>query len=56
MFDSWAINKNHREAAFTFAKNLGCEKDDPKDIVRYLKTVPAIDLLKYSYLNVCILL
>jgi len=54
MFDSWAINEKHKEAAFRLAKNLGCEKDDPKDIVQYLKTVPAIDLLKQSNLEVCV--
>lgn len=52
MFDSWALNTNHKEDAFKLAKNLGCKIDDPKEIVRYLKTVPAIDLLKCSNLEV----
>jgi len=53
MFNSWTLNEKHREAAFRLARRLGCQYDDPKDIVQYLKTVSAIDLIKYSNFEVC---
>lgn len=52
MFNAWAFQEKHRDAAFKFAKQLGCQKDDPKEIVQYLKTVPAIDLVKASKFKV----
>jgi len=53
IYNSWALKKDHKETAFRLAKILGCEKEDPKDIVDYLKTVPAVDLVKHSKLEVC---
>lgn len=53
MFNSWVLKENPKEAAFRLAKLLGCEKEDPKDIVDYLKSVPATDLVKHSKLEVC---
>lgn len=53
MLDSWALNEKHREAAFGLAKHFGCDKSDANEIVRYLRTVPAMDLIKYSNLEVC---
>lgn len=46
MFNSWALNENHREASFSLAKKLGCQKIDPEEIVQYLKSVPAADLVE----------
>lgn len=46
IFNSWALNENHRETALKFAKNVGCLKDDPKEILQYLLEMPAIDLVK----------
>ncbi|XP_025406470.1 esterase FE4-like isoform X2 [Sipha flava] len=46
IFNSWSFNENHRETAFKFAKNVGCLKDDPKEILQYLLKMPAIDLIK----------
>lgn len=46
MFNSWALQENHRKIAFKFAKILGCRKDDPVEIVQYLRSIPAIDLVK----------
>lgn len=46
MFNSWAFQKNHREVAFAFAKTLGCQKDEPKEIVQYLRNLPAVDLVE----------
>lgn len=53
IFNSWAFNENHKEAAFKFAKNLGCQENDPKEIIQYLKKIPAIDLLKGIKIGVC---
>lgn len=47
-FNPWAFNKKHKEAAFHLAKQLGCQKDDPKEIVKYLLNVPANELVKCS--------
>lgn len=44
-FNSFAFNEKHKETASKLAKCLGCEKDDPKEIICYLKSVPAIDLV-----------
>lgn len=52
MFNSWAFTEKHREAAFKLAKNLGCEKVDPKEIVQYLLNVPAIDIVKLTKIEV----
>ncbi|XP_022165542.1 esterase E4-like [Myzus persicae] len=46
MFNPWALNEKHRESAFKLAKNLGCEKDNPKEVVQYLLNIPAIDIVK----------
>jgi len=48
IFNIWAMNEKHKDAAFRLAKNLGCEKDDPKEVVTFLKSVPANDLVKAS--------
>ncbi|CAI6351252.1 unnamed protein product [Macrosiphum euphorbiae] len=45
-FNIWALNENHRIVAFKLANNLGCLSNDPEEIVKYLKNVPAIDLVK----------
>lgn len=52
IFNSWAFNENHREIALKFAKNVGCIKDDPKEIVQYLLKMRAIDLVKGSKFGV----
>jgi len=52
-FNPWALNENHRVAAFKLANNLGCLSNDPKEIVKYLKNVPAIDLVKGTKFKVC---
>lgn len=52
MFNPWAFTEKHREAAFKLAKNLGCEKDNPKEIVQYLLNVPAIDIVKLTKIEV----
>lgn len=47
IFNPWAFNETHsKDAAFELAKQLGCDKKDPKEIVQYLKSIPAIDLVK----------
>ncbi|VVC34998.1 Hypothetical protein CINCED_3A008558 [Cinara cedri] len=48
MFNTWALNLKHREEAFNFAKKLGCEEDDPTEIIKYLKNVSAVNLLEAS--------
>jgi len=49
IFNPWAFNEKHSiNAAFELAKNLGCEKQNPKEIVQYLQNVPANDLVKCS--------
>lgn len=54
LFNDWAFNRDHRETAFKFAKHMGCEKKDPKDIVDYLRTVSANDLVQcFSKVDVC---
>ncbi|KAF0750324.1 Uncharacterized protein FWK35_00017165 [Aphis craccivora] len=45
-FNPWALNENHRATAFKLANNLGCLSSDPKEIVKYLKNISAIDLVK----------
>lgn len=52
IFNSWAFNEKHKDTAFSLAKKLGCQSDDPKEIVKYLKNVPAIDLVNGSLLDV----
>jgi len=52
IFNIWAMNEKHKDAAFRLAKNLGCEKDDPKEVVTFLKSVPANDLVKASKFKV----
>lgn len=60
VFNSWAFNEKHKEAALKLAAHLGCEKDDPKEILEYLLNVPAIELVKNSLMKfkieVCILI
>ncbi|CAH1720586.1 unnamed protein product [Aphis gossypii] len=45
-FNPWALNENHRATAFKLANKLGCFSNDPKEIVKCLKNVSAIDLVK----------
>lgn len=52
IFNPWAFNENHRESAFKLAKRLGCEKDNPKEVVQYLLNVPAIDIVKFTKIKV----
>jgi len=52
-FNPWALNKNHMATAIKLAKNLGCLSNDPEEIVKYLKNVPAIDLVKGTKFKVC---
>jgi len=52
IFNPWAFNENHRESAFKLAKHLGCEKDNPKEVVQYLLNVPAIDIVKFTKIEV----
>lgn len=52
-FNPWALNENHRVAAFKLAKNLGCLSSDPNEIVKYLRNVSAIDLVKETKFKVC---
>lgn len=54
MFNPWALNEKHRESAFKLAKRLGCTKDNPKEVVRYLLNIPAIDIIKSITIDVCI--
>ncbi|CAI6342914.1 unnamed protein product [Macrosiphum euphorbiae] len=59
VFNPWAFNENHRVAAFKFANNLGCLSNDPEEIVKYLRNVPAIDLVKATKFKVgkyCVLM
>lgn len=46
IFNSWAMHKKHKEVAIKFAKKMGCQQDNPKEIAQYLRNVPAIDLVK----------
>lgn len=58
VFDPWAFNEKHEEAAFKLAAQLGCQKDDPKEVVEYLLNVRAVDLAKSTTkfkIEVCIL-
>jgi hypothetical protein len=54
IFNSWALNEKHKEAAYNLARSLGCLKEDPKDIVEYLLKLPASDIVKLSKIEVCI--
>lgn len=53
IFNLWAFNENHKEAALNLAKILGCDQNDPKEIVEYLRTVSALDLVMSSKSEVC---
>lgn len=55
MLNSWAFTEKHKEAAFKLAKNLGCVKEDPKEVVQFLLSVPAIDIVKLTKIEVVIL-
>lgn len=52
MFNSWALNEKHKEIAFMLARSVGCQKDDPQEIVQYLKNIPAKDLVKCTKFEV----
>jgi len=52
-FNPWALNENHKIAAIKLANNLGCLSSDPEEIVKYLRNVPAIDLVKATKFKVC---
>jgi len=52
MFNPWAFTEKHKERAFKLAKNLGCVKDDPKEVVQFLLSVPAIDIVKLTKIEV----
>lgn len=52
IFNSWAFDENHRESANKFSKNVGCLKDEPKEIIQYLLNMSAIDLVKGSKFGV----
>jgi len=54
MFNLWAFSEKHRKSAFKLAKNLGCEKDDPKEIVQYILDIPAIDIIKSITIDVSV--
>ncbi|KAF0760307.1 esterase FE4 isoform X1 [Aphis craccivora] len=45
-FNPWSFTENHRASAYKLANNLGCLSNDPKEILKYLKNVSAIDLVK----------
>lgn len=51
VFNPWAFNERQTEVAFKLAEKLGCQKDDPKEIVKYFLNLPAIDLVKCSTLK-----
>jgi len=51
VFNPWAFNEKPREAAFKLAEKLGCQKDDPKEVVKYLLNIPANDLVKCTTLK-----
>lgn len=53
VFNTWALNLKHKEEAFKLAKKLGCQEDNPTEILKYLKNVSAVDLLKASMYEVC---
>jgi len=55
MFNPWALNHKHIESAFKLAKHLGCEEYDPKEVVRYLLNIPAIDIVKSITIDVGVL-
>jgi len=55
MFNSWALNVKHKETALLLANNVGCLKDDPREIVQYLKNIPAKDLVKCTKFEVSLL-
>lgn len=52
VFNPWAFNEKHTEIAFKLAEKLGCQKDDPKEIIKYLLNVPAVDLVKCTTLKI----
>lgn len=52
MFNLWALQEKHREIAHAFAKQLGCQEDDPKEMVQYLRNIPAVDLVRATKFKV----
>lgn len=54
ILNPWALSENHMEIACTLAKQLGCEKKNPKDIIKYLINIPAKDILKCTKFKVSI--
>lgn len=54
-FNTWALIKNHKDVASTLSKKLGCQSDNALAIVKYLKTVPAKDLVRHSKFEVSLL-
>ncbi|KAL4141630.1 hypothetical protein QTP88_004237 [Uroleucon formosanum] len=52
IFNPWAFNERHTEVAFKLAEKLGCQKDEPKEIIKYLLNIPAVDLVKCTTLKI----
>lgn len=48
VLNPWAFHKNHKETALNFAKRLGCQVEDPKEILKYLRNIPVKELVKHS--------
>lgn len=48
-FQDWAINSGAVDRAFRVGKFLGKDTNDVYDLLKFLKGVPAIDLLKLSF-------
>lgn len=51
IFNAWAMHEKHEEVAITFAKKMGCQQDNPKEIVQYLRNVPAINLVESTKMD-----
>lgn len=52
IFNSWALNEKHKEAAYNLARKLGCLKENPEDIIEYLLKLPASDIVKLTKIEV----
>uniref|UniRef100_A0A1B6LGE3 Carboxylic ester hydrolase n=1 Tax=Graphocephala atropunctata TaxID=36148 RepID=A0A1B6LGE3_9HEMI len=41
----WALQVNPREQAIKLAKTLGCASEEPEEVLRFLQSVPAVDIV-----------
>lgn len=45
----WTLTQNAEARAFKLASILGNDSKDPKEVIEFLQTIPAADIVKVQY-------